>query len=97
MKFPSGSYLLLGPKPKNVVLSRSARDALTGKQLSDAESGSEWETDVEDLGNVIDAHCQEQDENKERVTLHVETNVDASSSSYSSILKATKQAEAKER
>ena len=91
--------MFLGSKPKNVVLSRSASDALTGRLLSDAESGSEWETDVEDLGNVSDAQFQGQDENKEgtTTTLQVETDVDAPSSSYSSILKTTKQTEAKER
>ena len=53
--------LFPGSKPKTVVLSRSANDALTGRQLSDAESGSEWETDVEDVTNVTDdAQCQEQ-------------------------------------
>ena len=53
--------LFPGSKPKTVVLSRGANDALTGRQLSDAESGSEWETDVEDVTNVTDgAQSQEQ-------------------------------------
>lgn len=81
-----------------MVLSRSASDALTGRQLSDAESGSEWETDVEDVPNVTDSQCQEKDEVEEDEMLPMETVVDVpSSSSYSSILKTTKQPEAEER
>ena len=81
-----------------MVLSRSASDAVTGRQLSDAESGSEWETDVEDVTNVTDGQCQEEGGHEEVEVLAVETVVDApSSSSYSSILKTTKQPEAEER
>ena len=90
--------LVSGSKQKTVVLSRSASDAVTGRQLSDAESGSEWETDVEDVPNVTDSQCQEKDEVEEDEMLPMETVVDVpSSSSYSSILKTTKQPEAEER
>ena len=81
-----------------MVLSRIASDAVTGRQLSDAESGSEWETDVEDVPNVTDAQRQEEGGHEEVEVLSVETVVDApSSSSYSSILKTTRQPEAEER
>ena len=90
--------LVSGSKQKTVVLSRIASDAVTGRQLSDAESGSEWETDVEDVTNVTDSRGQEEGGHEEVEVLAVETVVDApSSSSYSSILKTTKQPEAEER
>ena len=84
-----------------MVLSRSASDAISGKPLSDAESGSEWETDVdEDVKSVSDgdAHMQEMGEGRDGIIEVETTAADApSSSSYSSILKTTKQPEAEER
>ena len=83
-----------------MVLSRSASDAISGKPLSDAESGSEWETDVdEDMKSVSDgdAQMQETGEGRDGIIEVETTAADAPSSSYSSILKTTKQPEAEER
>ena len=76
-----------------MVISRSASDAITGKELSDAESGSEWETDVEDVPEGTDQEKREivaDEEISEEAIVVIDG---PSSSSYSSILKTTKQPE----
>ena len=75
------------------MISRSASDAITGKELSDAESGSEWETDVEDVADGTD---QGKGENvaDEKIAEEAIVVIDGpSTSSYSSILKTTRQPE----
>ena len=67
------------------MISRSASDAITGKELSDAESGSEWETDVEDVPEGTDQEKREivaDEEISEEAIVVIEG---PSSSSYSSI------------
>lgn len=75
------------------VISKVAHDTNTGKLLSDAESGSEWETDVDDLDLAADigSVCSDDndygdvDDDKRYSSTDIE--VDSAPISYSSILK----------
>ena len=84
---------------KNVVLSRSARDAVTGAPISDAESGSDWETDPEDRDSQSQAEADDEGDGGDDVkdvNVKVELVQDDDgdgSFSYSSILKSSKSKE----
>ena len=69
------------------MISRSASDATTGKELSDAESGSEWETDVEDVADRTDQGKGENAADEKIAEESIVVIDGPSSSSYSSILK----------
>ena len=74
-------------KAKEVVISRSVTDSITGLAISDAESGSEWETENEDIKDSENENFSPQNEEVIEVLQNEKVN-----SSYSSILKSAKSA-----